>query len=120
MNTLLSLESIEMYSLYLLFTLFFRKVPFDVSTVFGWWLRTFSFVLTALTFFSSLLAIVPYFGNCCKYIGAHCEHIRLIFDECDEISSTEHEFGNLNEAALNKTISEKIIKAFFLHTEILK
>lgn len=91
-------------------------IPYDISTIHGWYLRTFFHLFIGYAYFLTLIAIVPFFACGCIYVQACCKHFQLIFDECDELIKAKCD----DKASKMKIFSEKIKSAVLLHMKITK
>lgn len=72
-------------------------VPFDTSTLSGWYAHWIVQVNTDLAYAMSFILITSYFVCCCLYIGAICDHFDFL---CDSI--VEDIDSNRIEADLKK------------------
>lgn len=87
------------------------EIPFDidVSTVFGWYVRLFSYLLGCVLYNLIIPAIFPFVVGCCLYIKACSTHFQLMLDECDEIICAK---SDNKDEQINK-IAEKMKTAIF-------
>lgn len=94
------------------------EIPFgvDPSTIFGWYLRTISYVFGSIAWTVIVSTIFPFLIGCNSYIVAFCKHFKMILDDFDEIMSSKWE----NEAKQRKAIFEKMNGAVSLHLKIIK
>lgn len=58
------------------FTALQMSVPFDTSTVFGWYMKYLNQVWASIVFNLVTSTLIPYFANCCCYIGACSEQFK--------------------------------------------
>lgn len=72
-------------------------VPFDTTTLGGWYSFWFIQMNTDLAYAGSFILITSYFVCCCFYIGAICDHFDFLFD-----SIVEDIDGNRVETDLKK------------------
>lgn len=67
-------------------------VPFDTSTIFGWYLFWLVQFYIAIVYAISVACATTYFGSNCLYIIAICEHFDFLIDSID----SDVEMANLN------------------------
>lgn len=53
-------------------------VPFDTSSIFGWYMLWLIQIYAGYTYVLSISAVISYFVSCCFYIEACCEHLFLV------------------------------------------
>lgn len=56
------------------------SVPFNTSTISGWYLTWFFQFNISLCYVSCIITITTYFVCCCIYINAICEHYQFLYD----------------------------------------
>lgn len=57
------------------------SVPFDTSTIFGWYMKWLLQVWGGFVYNTSIPALVPYFVCCCFYVGACCKHFEINYKQ---------------------------------------
>lgn len=74
-------------------------VPFDTSTVFGWYILLALEALFGVVLVSTITPVVTYFVNCCLYIRALCQHFEAAFHKLDAkiLLSRTHRMSDANE-----------------------
>lgn len=92
------------------------EVPFDVSTIAGWYMRTFIYAYGCCVYYFISLAIIPYLVTCWLYISACCKHYQLVSDECDEIICAK----STNRLKQIEKMTEKMNIAIAFHMTILE
>lgn len=95
---------------------FEMDIQIDETTVFGWYMRTFNYLVGGGVCVLTSLTVIPFFVGGCLYIKACCKHFQLIFNECGEMVSQKCE----NEATPTEKVSEKIYFAISLHIKIIE
>lgn len=56
------------------------SVPFNTSTISGWYTTWFFQFNISLCYVSCIITITTYFVCCCIYINAICEHYQFLYD----------------------------------------
>lgn len=92
------------------------SVPFDTTTILGWYVYATISSMEGCSAAVFLLVTVFYLACCCMYLKACCEHIQIIFDDADEAIQAK----NKSERQQKKQLQENIITAHFLHMKIME
>lgn len=97
------------------------SVPFDTSTLWGWYLMWFFQFNISICYVSCTITITTYFVCCCIYIGAICEHFRFVFDGAIEKVKLNRNDQNPQEYQRRQLlINAQMNKATVVHAEIFK
>lgn len=95
-------------------------VPFDTSTVWGWYLYLFANFNMGMTYTASATSATSYFVVCCLYIRTACDH----FDKMmQHTSDTIVQLRNASEPLRPKLLSElklKMAQAIEIHVKIFE
>lgn len=90
-------------------------VPFDISTVLGWYIRLFViYAYGGYTYALTFSAVVSYLTSCCLYVEACCEHFESMLQKCDEL------IDFAEEDLMKKRFTDQLKTAVSLHTKILE
>lgn len=96
-------------------------VPFDETTVWGWYLMWFIQTNSAISYVSGVLSTTSYFMACCLYIDAICNHFELLVYSIDK--ATQQYLTEMNQTRklkLRRKIKESFIDTVKQHVEILE
>lgn len=100
---------------------FNMAVPFDTSSIIGWYLLWFIQTNTAFSYCLGTIAPTAYFMNCCLYIITLCDHFNCIINSINEHVEGYHQIKNkLKTKKINLQIKEKLGRAVKHHEEILE
>lgn len=88
-------------------------MPFDIETVWGWYLYFYFSASIAFSFSSAMIPVTTFFVSCSYYISALCEHISLLADSIDrDIESRLNEENSFKrmvfDGKIQKTYSQKV------------
>lgn len=99
--------------------LFFANlhVPFDTSTVFGWYIRFLIHIIGGYPYCFTITCIFPYLASICFYIEACCKQFKQVIHKCDETVSIK---GFQLKNGTSKNLKEELKKAIILNTMIRK
>lgn len=94
------------------------EVPFgvDPSTISGWYMRTFVYACGVWSYCAIVSNVIPFIVGACVYVKACCNHLKMIFEECDEIIGAK--WDNKDEQII--AITEKMKGAVDLHAKIIR
>lgn len=95
-------------------------VPFDKSTVLGWYLYLFVNFNMGMTYTASTTSVISYFVVCCLYTSAVCDHFDIIMQYASDIVE---QIQNATEDLKPKLISElklKMAHAIEIHGNLFK
>lgn len=97
------------------------SVPFDKSTIIGWYSLTFILMCMDLTYLISLLLGTTHFIACCIYIAAICEHHELVLRSWQEnIEQNQREADRQKFEENSAKIREQIKGIVQIHMEIFE
>lgn len=91
-------------------------VPFDESTIFGWYMKFFMYEYGSLMYFLGITSIVTFLMGCCFYIEAFTKDMQMRFDTIDAELEKVKSGKKINEKRINSQMAEVV--AF--HMEIVK
>lgn len=101
------------------------SVPFDTSSIFGWYMKWVLQACGGFVYNTSIPALVPYFVCCCFYIGACCEHFRIKYEQFDAniANHNEKQGGKFKEGKVDRIEGNFLMQFSDLvrfHVEILR
>lgn len=83
---------------------YYMIVPFDTTTIWGWYLLWFIQCMMSSTYAVCVLSTTSYFICNCIYIGTICEHFDLLFasleKDVEQIRNRNSNFIRLRDKAL--------------------
>lgn len=89
-------------------------VPFDTSTVYGWYMFWFLQLYAALAYSLSITCATTFFGGCCFYIIAICEHFQFYIKKIDAgveiMDSKANELGQKNRGKMHSSVLKLKLK----------
>lgn len=96
-------------------------VPFDESTVWGWYLMWLIQTNSAISYCLGATSTTSYFMTCCLYIGALCDHFDLFAHSVDvAVIQSEVEIDSVKRMKLRRRINEFIVEVVKHHVETLE
>lgn len=93
------------------------SVPFDSSTILGWYLKFSVYVYGSSAYFVGITSIVTFLMGCFFYINAFVEHMQSIFDRVDAELEKVNSAGNKREEI---EINSQMSGAVAFHMEIME
>lgn len=92
------------------------SVPFDTTTMLGWYLQLLITMCNELVYLTYLLLATSQFIGCCMYIAAMCEHFDLIIQTARAtIDRNRHEKKPRQFRETNGQIKKQISEAIQIH-----
>lgn len=92
-------------------------VPFDTSTVFGWYMKFFIYTTAVDVYFFAISSTVIYLASCCLYIEAGCKHFQLILKDIDENAGS----GKINKKIFHRNrLKDQIRTGISFHIELIE
>lgn len=96
-------------------------VPFDTTTIQGWYLMWFIQINSAITYCLSVISTTSYFVACCLYIVATCDHFNFLIRSIEaNIKESLGEKNSDKRVIIRRNIKEKLINVIQHHTDILE
>lgn len=94
-------------------------LPFDDTTVWGWFLRCFIQINDTFSYVSGMVPAASHFVCCCIYIGAICDHFNHIIraPNMEEFKETKNQREN-SEICLK--LKENFVQAIQLHFKLFE
>lgn len=98
------------------FSIYRMAMPFDTSSIFGWYGLVLAGILMGPTPVFTITAIITYFMSCSFYVDACCQHLLFLYFQIEEKinENPRKSFENISE------IKRKLGKAVSLHVKIIK
>lgn len=97
------------------------SVPFDTSTILGWYLTWFFQFNISLCYVSCIITITTYFVCCCFYIGAVCEHYEFLYNNvCASLELYQNEKNSTERQNKRQRIMEKMGEVVATHAKIFE
>lgn len=96
-------------------------MPFDIETVWGWYLYFYFSASIAFSFSSAMIPVTTFFVSCSKYIGALCEHFTLLAETIDKnVESRIDEQNSFKRVLIDKKIQQTYSEMVTLHVELFE
>lgn len=94
-------------------------VPFDTTSLWGWYLLWFVQFSMGLSYTGCLTAITSYFMSCCLYICAICDHFDFLCDSImNDVDRNRIEKDQQKYRVRHQQIEEKIGRMIKVHDKI--
>lgn len=93
-------------------------IPFDTSTVLGWFLLWLIQCYIALVYSLSATCSMTYFVSCCLYIVAMCDHFNLKVQSINSFLDNLKNSKKLNDAKVFERLKLKLNRIVKLHVTI--
>lgn len=85
------------------------SVPFDTSTVFGWYIFWLVQIYAGYTYLFTISAVITYFVSCCFHIVACCEQFLYMFNALDSQFVEDVEMNYQNVLKVKKQLNDAIV-----------
>lgn len=96
-------------------------VPFDDSTVWGWFLMWFLQSNCAFSYCLTMISLTAYFMSSCYYICAICEHLEFKLSKLNAlVEQSMLDIDPIKHLIKIRKIKEKIIEIIKLHAKIFE
>lgn len=96
-------------------------VPFNETTLWGWYLLWFILFNMSMCYALCFIAITSYFVSCCLYIGAICDHFDLLCNSImGDIELFQSETDSIKCHELYQRFVLKMHRIIKIHVEMLE
>lgn len=98
------------------------SVPFDTSSVFGWYMKFLIQIWFAMCYNMYISTLIPYFANCCSYIHACYEQFKFDYlnfnDNFSKLLKNRLKFSRRHTPSCYEPFNSQLIDLVRFHIKI--